>query len=107
LCFRSGAKTSVRFKQGGWPDPNLQTTLQGAPFKLRLGGDAQLSQNFSRLPTKLVPCLGDSNTFSRVPYFSGVLCARSGEFSIRSTRRLHLSPSAEFLTTGLRDAFPQ
>jgi hypothetical protein len=43
----------------------------------------------------------------RVPYFSGVLCARSGEFSIRSTRRLHLSPSAEFLTTGLRDAFPQ
>jgi hypothetical protein len=41
-----------------------------------------------------------------VPHFSRVLCARSGEFSIRSTRRIHLSPSAEFLTAGLRDAFP-
>jgi hypothetical protein len=49
---------------GGWPSLDLQTALQGAPFKLRLGGGVQLSQKLSPLPTKFVSCLGDQNTFS-------------------------------------------
>ncbi len=50
--------------RGGWPNLSLQTTLQGAPLKLRLGGDVQLSQTaFTSSATKLVLCRGDSNTF--------------------------------------------
>ena len=64
IFVTGGVVSSLGKGLGGWPNLSLQTTLQGAPLKLRLGGDVQLSQNFSRLPTKLAPCLGDSNTFN-------------------------------------------
>ena len=53
---RNSSAISISLCQGDWPNLNLQTTLQGAPLKLRLGGDVQLSQNLSSSAAKLAPC---------------------------------------------------
>jgi hypothetical protein len=39
-----GDENRYRRNVRGLAQPNLRTTLQGAPLKLRLGGDVQLSQ---------------------------------------------------------------
>jgi len=60
-------RDEIECRQLGWAGPtlNLQTSLQGAPLKLCLGGDAQLPQNPS--PSMPAPTSAGQRTGARSP----------------------------------------